>query len=119
MFESQVDRMVKDFEQRIAQQGLNLELYYQFTGTKEEDLRTQMRQDAEARVRIDLTIDAIIEAEKIDATEEEMNEELARLSAMYNIPSEQLVTMLGGTDAVRDDIQIRKAVELLVDSRKK
>ncbi len=119
MFESQVDRMVKDFEQRIAQQGLNLELYYQFTGTKEEDLRTQMRQDAEARVRIDLTIDAIIEAEKIDATEEEMNEELTRLSAMYNIPSEQLVTMLGGTDAVRDDIQIRKAVELLVDSRKK
>ncbi|MEE6449642.1 trigger factor [Gottfriedia acidiceleris] len=119
MFESQVDRMVKDFEQRIAQQGLNLELYYQFTGTKEEDLRAQMRQDAEARVRIDLTIDAIIEAEKIDATEEEMNEELARLSEMYNIPSEQLVTMLGGTDAVRDDIQIRKAVELLVDSRKK
>jgi len=119
MFESQVDRMVKDFEQRIAQQGLNLELYYQFTGTKEEDLRAQMRQDAEARVRIDLTIDAIIEAEKIDATEEEMNEELARLSAMYNVPSEQLVTMLGGTDAVRDDIQIRKAVELLVDSRKK
>ncbi|MFD4703570.1 trigger factor [Gottfriedia sp. NPDC058432] len=119
MFESQVDRMVKDFEQRIAQQGLNLELYYQFTGTKEEDLRAQMRQDAEARVRIDLTIDAIIEAEKIDATEEEMNEELARLTAMYNIPSEQLVTMLGGTDAVRDDIQIRKAVELLVDSRKK
>lgn len=119
MFESQVDRMVKDFEQRIAQQGLNLELYYQFTGTKEEDLRAQMRQDAEARVRIDLTIDAIIEAEKIEATEEEMNEELTRLSAMYNIPSEQLVTMLGGTDAVRDDIQIRKAVELLVDSRKK
>ncbi|PGL73350.1 trigger factor [Bacillus sp. AFS055030] len=119
MFESQVDRMVKDFEQRIAQQGLNLELYYQFTGTKEEDLRAQMRQDAEARVRIDLTIDAIIEAEKIEATEEEMNEELARLSEMYNIPSEQLVTMLGGTDAVRDDIQIRKAVELLVDSRKK
>ncbi|MEH7451886.1 trigger factor [Gottfriedia acidiceleris] len=119
MFESQVDRMVKDFEQRIAQQGLNLELYYQFTGTKEEDLRAQMRQDAEARVRIDLTIDAIIEAEKIDATEEEMNEELTRLSAMYNIPNEQLVTMLGGTDAVRDDIQIRKAVELLVDSRKK
>ncbi|PEJ56610.1 trigger factor [Bacillus sp. AFS002410] len=119
MFESQVDRMVKDFEQRISGQGLNLELYYQFTGTKEEDLRTQMRQDAEARVRIDLTIDAIIEAEKIDATEEEMNEELTRLSAMYNIPSEQLVTMLGGTDAVRDDIQIRKAVELLVDSRKK
>ncbi|WP_088042907.1 trigger factor [Bacillus sp. EAC] len=119
MFESQVDRMVKDFEQRIAQQGLNLELYYQFTGTTEEDLRKQMRTDAEARVKIDLTIDAIIEAEKIEATEEEVNEELGRLTEMYNIPSEQLVTMLGGTDAVRDDIQIRKAVELLVDSRKK
>ncbi|GGI10441.1 trigger factor [Gottfriedia solisilvae] len=119
MFESQVDRMVKDFEQRIAQQGLNLELYYQFTGTKEEDLRGQMRTDAEARVKIDLTIDAIIEAEKIEATEEEVNEELGRLSEMYNIPADQLVGMLGGTDAVRDDIQIRKAVELLVDSRKK
>ena len=119
MFESQVDRMVKDFEQRIAQQGLNLDLYYQFTGTKEEDLRGQMRTDAEARVKIDLTIDAIIEAEKIEATEEEVNEELGRLSEMYNIPADQLVGMLGGTDAVRDDIQIRKAVELLVDSRKK
>lgn len=119
MFESQVDRMVKDFEQRIAGQGLNLDLYYQFTGTKEEDLRGQMRTDAEARVKIDLTIDAIIEAEKIEATEEEVNEELGRLSEMYNIPADQLVGMLGGTDAVRDDIQIRKAVELLVDSRKK
>lgn len=119
MFESQVDRMVKDFEQRIAQQGLNLELYYQFTGTKEEDLRTQMRKDAEARVKIDLTIDAIIAAENIEATEEEINEELGRLSEMYNIPSEQLVGMLGGNAAVRDDIQIRKAVEFLVDNRKK
>jgi len=118
MFENQVDNMIKDFEQRIAQQGLNLDLYYQFTGAKEEDLRAQMRKDAEIRVKTDLVIDAIIAAEKIEATEEEMTEELNRLSEMYNIPAEQLQLMLGGMDAVSADIKIRKAVELLVSSRK-
>ncbi|MBP0723912.1 trigger factor [Bacillus sp. RG28] len=118
MFDNQVDNMIKDFEQRIAQQGLNLDLYYQFTGTKEEDLRTQMRKDAEIRVKTDLVIDAIIAAEKIEATEEEMTEELNRLSEMYNIPADQLKLMLGGMDAVSADIKIRKAVELLVASRK-
>jgi trigger factor len=118
MFDNQVDNMIKDFEQRIAQQGLNLDLYYQFTGTKEEDLRGQMRKDAEIRVKTDLVIDAIIAAEKIEATEEEMTEELNRLSEMYNIPADQLKLMLGGMDAVAADIKIRKAVELLVSSRK-
>jgi trigger factor len=117
MFDNQVDSMIKDFEQRIAQQGLNLELYYQFTGSKEEDLRTQMRKDAEIRVKTDLVIDAIIAEEKIEATEEEMTEELNRLSEMYNIPADQLKVMLGGMDAVSADINIRKAVELLVANK--
>ena len=65
MINSETDRMLQEFGQRLQMQGMNLDLYYQFSGQSEEDLRGQMKEEAESRVRVSLTLEAIAEAEKL------------------------------------------------------
>ena len=65
MFENEVDRMLQEFEQRLQMQGMNLELYFQFSGQNEQALRDQMKEEAEQRVRGSLTLEAIGKAENI------------------------------------------------------
>ena len=77
MINTELDRMVREFEQRLSQQGMNLELYYQFTGTDADKLKEQMKEDAQ-NVRINLVLEAIIEAENIEVTEEEVTAEVEK-----------------------------------------
>lgn len=78
MINSETDRMLQEFGQRLQTQGMNLDLYYQFSGQSEEDLRGQMKEEAESRVRVSLTLEAIAEAEKIEATEADIEAELEK-----------------------------------------
>ncbi|MGA9288378.1 MAG: trigger factor [Anaerobacillus sp.] len=122
MVDAEVDRMLQEFEQRLQQQGMNLEMYYQFSGQDDKALREQMQEDGEKRVRTNLTLEAIAEAEKVDVSEEEVNEELSKMAAMYNMEEEQIrsmLTMQGGTDALKGDLRIRKAIDVLVENSKK
>lgn len=118
MIASEQDRMLGEFEQRLQQQGMNLELYYQFSGTDEDALKTQMLEDAKQRVGINLTLDAIIAAENIEVTDEEIQAEISKMSEMYNIPADNLKQMLGGLDGLTRDLKIRKVIELLVETSK-
>ena len=68
MITSETDRMMDEFAQRLQQQGMNLELYFQFSGQNEEALREQMKDDALNRVRVSLVLEAIGKAEKIEVT---------------------------------------------------
>lgn len=79
MINSETDRMLQEFGQRLQMQGMNLDLYYQFSGQSEEDLRGQMKEEAESRVRVSLTLEAIAEAEKIEATEADIEVELEKM----------------------------------------
>ncbi len=118
MIKSETDRMVQEFGQRLQAQGMTLEMYFQFSGQDEEALREQMQQDAEMRVRSNLTLEAIGEAENIEATDEEAEEEISKMAEMYNMETEQIKGMLemqGGLDAVKRDVQIRKTLEFLVE----
>ena len=72
--------MLQEFEQRLQMQGMNLDLYFQFSGQDEQALRDQMKEEAEQRVRGSLTLEAIGKAENIEASEEEVNEELEKMS---------------------------------------
>ena len=90
MFENEVDRMLQEFEQRLQMQGMNLELYFQFSGQNEQALRDQMKEEAEQRVRGSLTLEAIGKAENIEASEEELNEELEKMSSQYNMTVENI-----------------------------
>ena len=118
MFENEVDRMLQEFEQRLQMQGMNLELYFQFSGQNEQALRDQMKEEAEQRVRGSLTLEAIGKAENIEASEEELNEELEKMSSQYNMTVENIRTALGNLDALKGDIVARKTVQFLVDNSK-
>ncbi|OOE13795.1 trigger factor [Fictibacillus arsenicus] len=121
MVNTELDRMVQEFGQRLQMQGMNLDLYYQFSGTSEEALREQMKEDAQKRVRTNLVLEAIVEAENIEVSEEEIDAELNKMAEMYKMEVEQIKQMLamqGGNDAVAADLKVRKAIDFLVDNSK-
>ena len=119
MVQSELDQMFREFEQRLQMQGMTLEMYFQFSGQDEEALKDQMREDAEKRVKTNLVLEEIVKAENIEASEEDINEELEKMSSMYNTDVDNLKQMLGGNvDAVKQDLTFRKAIEFLVEHRK-
>ncbi|QTD41551.1 trigger factor [Sporosarcina sp. Te-1] len=116
MIESEIDRMVEDFGRRLQMQGMNLDLYYQFSGQDEAALRSQMKDDALSRVRVSLTLEAIAKAENVEVTEEEINAELQKMSEQFGMEIDQIKKTLGGTDVLENDLRFNKTVELLVDN---
>ncbi|MCR2802603.1 trigger factor [Paenibacillus soyae] len=121
MIDTETDYMVKDFENRLKMQGMNLELYFQFSGQSEEVLRGQMRADAEKRVRNNLVLEAIAKAEGFEATAEDLNEELEKLSKQYNRPAEELRSIFeknGNISNLNEDILLRKTIKFLLDNSK-
>lgn len=118
MIHSEMDRMMSDFEQRLTQQGMNLELYFQFSGQDEAALREQMHGDAETRVRVSLTLEAIAEAENMQVTSEDIDKELERMAGQFNMDMDQIKTALGGTEMLENDIRMQNTVEFLVDNAK-
>ncbi|GIN86926.1 trigger factor [Heyndrickxia sporothermodurans] len=118
MITNEVDRMMQEFEQRLQMQGMNLELYFQFSGQDEDALREQMNEDAKKRVRTNLTLEAIAEAENIEVSDEEAEAEIEKMTKMYNMTAEAIKNALGGLDTVKKDVKIRKAVDFLVQNSK-
>ena len=118
MINTELDRMVQEFGQRLQMQGMNLELYFQFSGQNEEALREQMTPDAENRVRVALTLEAIAKAENVQVTEEDITAELDAMAAQFGMTVEQIKTALGGTAVLENDIKTKKTVELLVENAK-
>lgn len=118
MINTELDRMVQEFGQRLQMQGMNLELYFQFSGQNEEALREQMTPDAENRVRVALTLEAIAKAENVQVTEEDITTELDAMAAQFGMTVDQIKTALGGTAVLENDIKTKKTVELLVENAK-
>ncbi|AIF66990.1 trigger factor [Terribacillus saccharophilus] len=119
MVDTELDRMVREFEQRLQMQGMTLEMYAQFSGQDEAALREQMKEDAGKRVKTNLTLEAIAQAENVEVTDEDVSTELDKMAEMYQTDKEQLTQMLGGnTDAIKDDLKFQKAIDVLVDNSK-
>lgn len=118
MINTEVDRMIQEFGQRLQAQGMNLELYYQFSGQNEQALREQMATDAESRVRVSVVLEAIGQAENIEVSEEDINAEVEKMTAQFGMTNEQILTALGGTKVLENDIRTQKTVELLVENAK-
>ncbi len=121
MVVTETDFMLKDFANRLSMQGMNMDLYYQFSGQNEDALRGQMRSDAEKRVRNNLVLEAIAKAEGIAAGEEDLNEELENLSKAYNRPAEELRSIFaanGNLANLQEDLVLRKTIKFLVDNSK-
>ncbi|HLS36601.1 MAG TPA: trigger factor, partial [Bacillota bacterium] len=117
MIETEVDQMLNEFQQNLQAQGMTLEMYSQFSGQDEEALKDQMREDAEKRVKTNLTLEAIIEAEDIQVEESDVEEELEQMASMYNLEIDQIKQMLGGNpEAIERDLKFQKAIDFLVDN---
>ncbi|MCC3647468.1 MAG: trigger factor [Bacillota bacterium] len=118
MVDTEVNRMMQEFEQRLQMQGMNLELYFQFSGQDEAALREQMKEEADKRVRVNLTLEAIAKAENIEVSDEEVSEELNKMAEMYNMSADQITQALGSLEGLKADLQIKKAVDFLVENSK-
>ncbi|ANQ64492.1 trigger factor [Staphylococcus equorum] len=118
MINTELDRMVQEFGQRMQQQGLNLETYYQISGQDESQLREQMKDDAEERVKTNLTLTAIADAEEIEVTEADIDKELEKMSGQFNMSVEDIKQTLGNTDIVKNDVRIQNVIDLLVKEAK-
>ncbi|MBC8079702.1 MAG: trigger factor [Gorillibacterium sp.] len=121
MIDNEVESMLKEFANRLQSQGMNMELYTQFTGQTEEALKGQMREEAAKRVRSNLVLEAVAKAEGIESSEEDLNAELAKLAGMYQRSVEEITTIFksnGMLDNMKSDLVIRKTVEFLVENSK-
>ncbi len=118
MIENETNRMLQEFEQRLSQQGMNLELYFQFSGQDEAALKGQMKEEAQGRVRVNLTLEAIAEAENLEVTDEEVDAELEKMAGMYNMTVDNIKAALGGVGSLKGDLKLQKAVEFLVENKK-
>jgi trigger factor len=121
MIDTEIDQMMKDFESRLRMQGMNLELYFQFSGQNEEALKEQMKADAQKRVRNNLVLEAVAKAENLDVTAAEVEDELANLSKTYNRPAEELRSIFeanGYMDTLSSDLKVRKAVQFIIEHSK-
>ena len=118
MVRNEQDRMLQEFEQRLSQQGLNLELYEQLTGQGADAMREQMKEDALKRVRTSLTLGAIAEAEGITVDDSDVDNELNKLAEQFNMPTEDVKKVLGDLSVLKADVMNQKAIDFLVENQK-
>ena len=120
MMETQVSQMLQDFAYRMQQQGLSMEQYMQFTGATAEQMRTEMRPQAETRIRTRLVLEAIAKAENIEISEEKFDAELAKMAEMYQMEVEKLKEIMGDAEKeqMKKDMAVQEAVTFLVENAK-
>ncbi len=120
MVETQQRQMVEDFAQRIQMQGLSMDQYMQFTGLTVETLLEQVKPQALRRIQSRLVLEAVAEAEKMEVTDAEYDEEIAKMAEMYQMEADKVRELLGDKHSaeVKKDIAVRKAVEFVVSNAK-
>lgn len=116
MVDEQVSQMVNEFASRLQQQGLSIEQYMQMTGMQPQALMDQMRPEAETRIKTRLVLEAVAEAEKIKATDKDIDKELEKMAEMYRMEADKLKEMAGDAEKeqISKDVAVQKAVDLLV-----
>lgn len=118
MVDEETDRLVGRFEEQMKMQGISLDLYYQFTQSNEEALRSQMEKEAYNNVLYRLMLEQIMTEEKIEVTKEEAEKEAEELAAKYQMDKDEFLKQFGGIDMVQYDLEVRKTIELLKELNK-
>ncbi len=119
MIETQIDKMLQDFEYRISAQGITLEQYQQVTGIDEATMRGQFKDGAARSVKINLILEKIAEIEKIEVTKEEIEEELKRMSEQYSMELKKVKNIMKNSmDGLKADLSVNKTLTFLVDNAK-
>ena len=112
MFDAETENFVRDFDNRLRMQGLDLKTYFQYTGLNLDAMRAQMAPQAERQVKTRLALEKIVELEKIVPTEDEINEEFDRIAKAYNMELDKVKEMVD-LAMVTADVSVKKAVDLV------
>ncbi|HEP1355235.1 TPA: trigger factor [Streptococcus pyogenes] len=115
MIHEEVNRSVNEFMGNMQRQGISPEMYFQLTGTTQEDLHNQYSAEADKRVKTNLVIEAIAKAEGFEATDSEIEQEINDLAIEYNMPADQVRSLLSA-DMLKHDIAMKKAVEVITST---
>lgn len=120
MIEHQVNNMINDMANSMMQQGLSMEQYMQFTGQTMDQFKEQVRPDAITRIKSSLVLEAIAKEENIEVTDADVDAELEKMAAMYNMKVEDIKKYMQDSEkeTMKKDIAIQKAVELVMENRK-
>ena len=120
MIEEQTNQMAQEFAQNLSYQGLQLEQYFQFTGMTQEKFMEDLKPQAKKRIESRLLLEAVVAAENIEATDDELNAEIAKMAEMYQMEAEKLQGFMGDAEKeqMKKDIAVQKAVDLLVAEAK-
>ena len=120
MIETQVRQMADDFAQRMQYQGLSLEQYFQFTGMDAQKFIDSLRPQALKRIQSRLVLEAIVKAENIEVSEEELEKELTEMASMYKMELDKIKEMVGDKEKeqIKADIAVQKAVDFITEQAK-
>ena len=115
MFEAETDNYVRDYDMRLRQSGLDMNTYFKYTGLTIEALREQMRPQAERQVKVRLALEKIAELESITIDDEAVEAEYKRISEAYNVPVDNVKTMVAAED-LKADLAVAKAMDIVKEN---
>ncbi len=120
MIETQCETMLDEFAQRIAQSGLSMEQYLQFSGLTVDALMDQVRPEAISRIKSSLVLEKIAEEENIQATEEELEAEIEKMAAGYGMEADKLKDLMGDSEkeSMKKELELSKAADLIMENIK-
>lgn len=113
LVESEIDHMIHEYEHNLQMQGINLEMFYQYTHSDEKALREQMRNDATKRVKYRFMLEEIANLEKIEISDKDAKAEAKKLSEQYKMKEEEFLSRFGGLESLKADLRIQKAIDVL------
>lgn len=113
LIHEEIHRMIHQYEDNLKMQGITLEMFYKFTNSNQEALESQMREEAEKRVKYRFMLEEIAIKEKIEVSDKEVEDEIKKLSDKYQMNKDELLKEIGGTEMLKYDIQMQKVVEIL------
>lgn len=117
MIDEDVHRQIDQYLGQLQQQGISREMFFQISGQTEDDLHKQFGEGAETRVKTGLVLEAIVAAEKIDPSAEQVSEEVASLAAQYNMEEDKVRAAISES-MLKHDIAMREAIKKVTDSAK-
>ena len=120
MIRTQASNLVNEFAQRMQMQGLTMDQYMQYTGTTREQMEKQMEEQAKKRIEVRLTLEAVVKAEDIQVSDEELAKEIAEMAETYKMEADKFKELMGEEeiDRMKTDIAVQKAVDLIAAEAK-
>ncbi len=119
MIETELQQMIREVEQNLSQQGLTLDLFQQLTGKTLDDMKAEMREQAEKRVKFNLILSEIVKVENIEVSDEEVDEEIKEIASYYGREFDEVKKLFEGQQVqIKNDLATRKAVQLIKDNVK-